>query len=140
MDTPTPGQILRPLHVGISVPDMEEALTWYERNLGFRLVKDDGFVPPLGARICFLERDGFQLELFRYEDPRPIPEDRLLPDTDLRTVGTKHAAFQVDDMDAMKARLLDNGVDIAHETEMHGERVLFIRDPGGSLIELIQMK
>ena len=130
--------LLGVVHAGISVRDMEEALDWYKRNLGFHLVKDDGFVPPLRARICFVERDGFQLELFRHEDPRPIPADRLLPDTDLCTIGTKHIAFRVDDIDAMKAQLLQNGVDIAHEVRMNGDAVMFIRDPSGVLIELIQ--
>lgn len=38
-------RIGRVLHAGISVYDMEESLAWYEKNLGFRLVKDDGYVP-----------------------------------------------------------------------------------------------
>ena len=126
------------LHVGISVRNMEESLVWYEKNLGFRLVKDDGYVPPLEARICFMEKDGFQLELFEYSRPNPIPTDRLFPNTDLQTIGTKHAAFSVTGMDEMKESLLANGVEIAHETEMNGEHVLFIRDCSGVLIELIE--
>lgn len=130
--------ITRPLHAGISVRDMTVSLAWYEKILGFHLCKDDGFVPPLEARICFLERDGFQLELFQYKAPRPLPADRLTPDADLRTIGTKHIAFAVDDMEAMKGELLENGADIAHEVNMNGDRVLFLRDPDGVLIELIQ--
>lgn len=128
----------RVLHAGISVRDMAESLAWYERNLGFRLVKDDGYVPPLEARVCFVERDGFQLELFEYKEPKPLPEDRLLPNTDLQTVGTKHIAFAVSGMEELKAKLASNGVEIAHETAMNGDRVLFIRDCSGILIELIE--
>ena len=131
---------LKPLHVGISVTDMDQALAWYRDNLGFELVKDDGWLPPLEARVCFVERDGFQLELFQYKEPKPIPADRLHPNLDLQTVGTKHVAFGVDDMDSVKARLLANGVEIAHEVAMNGDHVLFIRDCCGSLIELIQRK
>ena len=133
-----PPEIRRVLHVGISIRDMEESLAWYEKNLGFRLVKDDGFVTPLRARICFIERDGFQIELFEYAESKPLPEDRLYPNTDLRTVGTKHVAFAVQDMASVKAYLMGNGVEIAHETEMNGEHVLFIRDCSGVLIELIE--
>ncbi len=131
-------QIGKPLHVGISVLDMEESIAWYEKNLGFRLVKDDGFRPPLGGRICCLEQDGFQLELCRYEEPVPLPEERKSPNTDLRQVGTKHLALAVTGMEALKARFAENGVETALETEMHGEHVLFIRDCSGVLIELIE--
>ena len=126
------------LHVGISVYDMEQSLDWYARNLGFHLVKDDGYVPPLGARICFLEREGFQLELFAYDSPKPLLEERKMPNTDLQRVGTKHVAFAVSDMERMKEKLVANGVDIAHEVEMDGDHVLFIRDCNGVLIELIE--
>ena len=130
--------IAKALHTGISVYNMEEALAWYEKNLGFVLVKNDGFVPPLHAKVAFIENQGYQIELFEYEQPKPLPADRLEPDSDLQTVGTKHLALLVDDMAAMKAQLLANGVDIAHEVTMGSEFILFIRDCSGVLIELIQ--
>ena len=130
--------VKKPLHVGISVRNMEEALNWYEKNLGFTLVEDDGFIPPLGARICFVQNGDFQLELFEYEHPKPLPEDRLTPNRDLQTIGTKHVAFEVECMAEMRARLVENGVDIAHEVEMNGNKVMFIRDCSSVLIELIE--
>lgn len=129
---------LKALHVGISVGNMDEALGWYERNLGFVLIKDD-YVPPLGARICFVRSGDFELELFQYDEPRPLPADRLTtPNTDLQTIGTKHVAFEVDDMNSLREKLLKNGADIAHETVMEGNDVLFVRDNSGVLIEFIQ--
>ncbi len=130
--------IKQALHTGISVNNMEESLEWYAKNLGFELVKEDGYVPPLGAKICFIEKDGYQIELFEYDDPKPIPEDRLTPNSDLQTIGTKHLALAVDDMDAVKEDFLKDGVDIAHEVGMGADRVMFIRDCNGVLIELIQ--
>jgi methylmalonyl-CoA/ethylmalonyl-CoA epimerase len=129
---------LKPLHVGISVTDMDQAIRWYQDNLDFRLVKDDGWVPPLEARICFLENNGFQLELFQYKAPIPQSADRLHPNLDLRTVGTKHVAFGVEDLASLRARLTAAGVEIAHETTMGKDQVMFIRDCCGTLIELIQ--
>lgn len=85
---------LTPLHVGISVKDMDEALDWYQKNLGFQLVKDDGFLPPLGARVCFLQHGSFQIELFEYQAPKPLPPDRLHPNLDLQTIGTKHIGLR----------------------------------------------
>jgi len=130
--------IIKALHTGISVYDMEESLAWYKENLGFTVVKDMGFVPPLKAKIVFIANAGYEIELFEYEEPKKMPEDRLVPNTDLQTVGTKHVAFLVDDMAALRADLVANNVDIAHEVTMDGESVIFIRDCNGVLIELIQ--
>ena len=77
---------LKVLHAGISVYNMDESLAWYEKNLGFKLVSDDGFVPPLKARVCFIQNGDFQIELFEYENPKKLPPDRLTPNSDLQTV------------------------------------------------------
>ena len=127
----------KPLHVGVSVTNMEEALEWYRKNLDFELEKDD-YIPPLHARICFIRNGDFQLELFQYDEPKPIPADRLVPNTDLQTVGTKHVAFEVPDMKELKEKFVANGVDIAHEVMMEGNNVMFVRDNSGVLIEFIQ--
>ena len=58
------------LHAGISVYNMKESVEWYKKNLGFEVLKEDGYVPPLKATIVFLEKDGFQLELFEYDEPK----------------------------------------------------------------------
>ena len=131
--------IIKVLHTGISVNNMEESVAWYEKNLGFHPVSDD-YAPPLGARIVFIRRDDldYEIELFQYDNPRQIPDDRLMPNSDLQTVGTKHVAFQVDDMAALKKDFLANGVDIAHEVHMGTDSVMFIRDCNGVLIEFIQ--
>ena len=102
--------VLKPLHVGISVSNMEASVEWYRKNLGFEKKQDD-YAPPLKARVCFIEKDGFELELFQYDDPKPIPEERKTPNTDLQTIGTKHVAFLTDDMQALKKGFVENGVD-----------------------------
>lgn len=130
--------IVKALHTGISVYNMEQSVAWYEKNLGFRVVKDSGFVPPLKAKIVFMEKNGYEIELFEYEHPIPLPEERKMPNYDLRTVGTKHVAFLTDNMTALRSRFLENGVDIALEVRMDGEAVMFIRDCNGVLIEFIE--
>ncbi len=131
--------ITKVLHTGISVYNMEESVAWYLKNLGFEPISDD-YVPPLGARIVFIRREdlNYEIELFQYDDPKPIPEERTTPNSDLQTVGTKHVAFEVDDMDALKAGFVENGVDIAHEVRMGTDAVMFIRDCNGVLLEFIQ--
>lgn len=124
-------------HVGLSVADLSISVPWYEAVLGFREVRRSR-AEPLKAQICFLDRDGFELELFQYDRPKPLPPERRHPDTDLQTIGTKHLAFRVDDLAAFLHRLHRLGVEPAHQTAMAGKQVCFIRDPDGILIELIQ--
>ena len=66
--------ITKVLHTGISVYNMEESIEWYRKNLGFEVVKDDGYVPPLKAKIVFVEKDGYQIEFFEYDEPKKMPE------------------------------------------------------------------
>lgn len=130
--------MIRAVHTGISVYDMKESVAWYKQNLGFRVRKNCGYVQPLEAKVVFLEGSGYELELFEYKEPIPLPEGRSSPNCDLQTVGTKHVAFLTDNMAALRAHFVENGVDIAHEAEMDGESVMFIRDCNGVLIEFIQ--
>ena len=131
--------IVKVLHTGLSVSDMERSLKWYKDVMGFDTVLKDFYAPPLGARICFIRGcGGFEIELFQYDEPKAIPADRLKPNSDLQTIGTKHLAIQVADMAGFKEKAVAYGVDIAHEVTMTGESVMFIRDPDGVLVELIQ--
>jgi len=130
--------LLRPLHVGISVPDMPASIAWYEQMLGFRLVSDKYF-DQLPARIAFLELGGFSVELFEVPGAAHLPDDRRTPNLDIRTHGTKHVAYAVADLPGLMETLKSKGVDVAMDVfPMEGDLVAFIRDNSGNLIELIQ--
>jgi len=130
--------LLKPLHVGISVPDMGASIAWYEQMLGFRLVSDKYF-EQLPARIVFLEQGGFSIELFEVPGAAPLPDDRRIPSLDIRTHGTKHAAYAVEDLAGLMEKLKSKGVDVAMDIfPMEGDLVAFIRDNAGNLLELIQ--
>jgi methylmalonyl-CoA/ethylmalonyl-CoA epimerase len=140
-------------HVSISVPDMEAAIAWYGEIFGFA-VEFRFDVEPLSAKGAFLKRAELRLELWQVGGGEPVPESRRDPNSDLRTGGTKHVAFAVPGLQARLVELAKRGVDIAavqrHPTEpmlpdpdlaaAPGKRpafAAFIRDPGGTLIELI---
>ena len=132
--------MLKPLHHGISVPDADASALWYEDIFGFRK-KSDEFIPPLNTRIVFLEKDGFELELFQYmgEDGKPLPPDRLTADEDLKTCGTKHVAYAVEDLPALYAELVAKGVTVVRPlAPMNEDLMCFIRDNSDILLELIQ--
>ena len=129
---------LAPAHVGISVPDLEEAVSWYGRVLGFARISDR-YQPALCARVAFLERDGFRIELFQHDHPNPLPEDRREPNRDIATCGTKHLCFYTQDMGALVRHFAACEVDVATQVFSMGEnQVLFIRDCAGNLLEFIQ--
>lgn len=132
---------LRPLHHGISVPDADASARWYEEMFGFRK-KSDEFAAFLNARIVFLEKDGFELEIFQYmgEDRTPLPADRLHPNEDLKTCGTKHVAYAVEDLPSLYEKLVANGATVVRPLgPMNQDLMCFIRDNSDILLELIQV-
>lgn len=130
--------IVKPLHIGVSVPDIDASIAWYTTMLGFRLVSDQ-YVDKLPARIAFLEHGEFSVELFEIEGAAPLPADRRVPNLDIRTHGTKHVAYAVQDLKTLMDTLKAKGVDVAMDIfPMGTDWVAFIRDNAGNLIELIQ--
>lgn len=132
--------LLTPIHQGISVPDMDASVAWYREMFGFEPVSDE-VVAPLGCRIVFLRLGSFELELFQYlgEDRKALPPERREPNEDIKTCGTKHVAYAVEDLRGLAAQLRAKGVDFAMEPfPMHEDLVCFIRDNSGILLELIQ--
>lgn len=129
---------LKPLHSGVSVPDIDEAIKWYETMLGFRLVSRK-HIPPLGGIVAFLEHGSFSVELFEIEGAAALPESRKEPNEDIKVHGNKHVAYAVEDLIKLMESLKAKNVDIAKDVfPMEGDLVCFIRDNSGNLIELIQ--
>lgn len=143
---------LKPHHVSVSVPDIGAAIAWYGDILGF--VLESRFeIPPIAAQGAFLRRDALRLELWQIGAGAQVPALRKDPDMDLTVGGTKHLAFAVPDLQAHLGELVRRRVDIAAVQRdptqpMRPEAnpadiseppafALFIRDPGGTLIELL---
>lgn len=132
--------MIKPLHQGISVPDMDASIKWYSDVLGFRPVSDE-VIAKLNSRVVFMELGGFQVELFQYlgSDAAPLPPSRLHPNEDLKTCGVKHVAYSVENLPAFISELEEKGVDFATRLMvMNGDYVCFIRDNSGVLIEFIE--
>lgn len=128
---------LRPHHFGISVPHLEAAIAWYERMLGFS-VEERLHIAKIPAHIAFVKRGDFRIEIFEVEGAAPLPDDRRVPNLDLKTHGNKHMCFEVPDVPAAVAALRSAGADIAFELTVDGNPTAFVRDCAGNLIELLQ--
>lgn len=129
--------LLRPHHFGISVPNLDEALSWYERMLGFS-VEQRLFIDKIPAHIAFIKRGDFRIEIFQVEGAAGLPPDRRMPNLDLKTHGNKHMCFEVPDVPAAMAALRAAGADIAMEVTIDGNPTAFVRDCAGNLLEFLQ--
>lgn len=128
---------LRAHHFGISVPDLDAAVDWYGRMLGFTLEKRL-HIPPIPADVAFVKRGTFRIEIFQVGGAAPLPADRRVPNLDLKTHGNKHLCFEVPSVPEAIARLRALGADIAFEVTVEGNPTAFVRDCAGNLIEFLQ--
>lgn len=137
-------------HVAISVPDMDEALRFYCRVLGFEDLWGRGHEEPspmsdrviglenVRADVRMLRAGNAFVELWRYVNPPPKALDPGYPACDH---GFAHICLQVEDIHAEHARLSANGmtfvgppVDSARLAAVYG------RDPFGNIIEILEIR
>lgn len=139
---------MRPHHVSFSVPDIDRAITFWQDVFGFELTKRFD-VSAIRGKGAFLASSAIQIELWELAGAAPVPEDRKQPNSDLLTAGTKHLAFQVDDLPETLDKMARAGVAIVAVQASPAEPMqpftgpvekafsAFIQDPFGSLIELL---
>lgn len=124
-------------HIGISVPDLDAAITWYGRVLGFRVLRRYR-VESIPAEIAMLGNGSVHVELFAVDGAAPLPAERREPDLDLRTHGNKHVAFMVEDVAGLAAELRRRGADVVWVKKFPFGTNAFVRDVAGNLIEFVQ--
>lgn len=124
-------------HGAMSVPNLEAAIEWYDRMLGFKVEKRF-HIAQIPADVAMLKRDELRIELFEVPNATPLPEDRRFPDRDNRTHGNKHVSFVVRDAQAVAELLRAQGGDIAMVVKAAHGSGFFIRDNAGNLIEFVE--
>jgi catechol 2,3-dioxygenase-like lactoylglutathione lyase family enzyme len=124
-------------HGGVSVPDLDEAIDWYGRVLGFELEKRF-YIEAAKSHTAFVKKGPLRFEVFQVEGAAPLPEDRRHPPSDVRTHGNKHVAFQISDLDAFLEEVQAKGADVAFVVREEFGRGCFLRDPAGNLIEFVE--
>jgi catechol 2,3-dioxygenase-like lactoylglutathione lyase family enzyme len=138
-------------HAGITVASVAAALTFYRDLLGLRVTdvgEDEGpeldaIIGLSGVRTRYADLDlggGQLLEVIEYVTPEGTPLEQRPCDP-----GASHLALRVDDVDGLWARLTAAGVAVAGApttiTEpgaWHGARCVYVEDPDGRSVELIQ--
>lgn len=130
-------------HTGQVVTDLQRSRTFYEQVLGFRFWFEldppeeatatiCSLEGPLGVRACYLTLDGFTLELIRYAEPGVTAEYR---ERAMNDPGLTHISISVDDVRATARTAAEYGGQVIESSDI-GDG-LFIRDPDGQLIELL---
>jgi catechol 2,3-dioxygenase-like lactoylglutathione lyase family enzyme len=133
------GPLAKPLHLGISVSNLESGIEWYSKYLGFTLTKQVDL--PENLRVAILEYQGFGAELIELKGS----QKNILAGKEIlaqhHTQGIVHFAFEVANVDATATVLRERGVTFACEpTSLPelGVRYFHIYDCDGNLLEFGQ--
>ena len=128
-------------HVAMVVGDLEKSLSFYRDLLGFSSAR---FLDrPDGMKIAFLAQPGheaggqYEIELLSYPSPAVLPEEAR----PANTVGLRHIALVVDNIDEVHANLRAHGVEFAREPWIPSPnlpKLCSMTDPDGISIELVQ--
>lgn len=124
-------------HGGVSVPNLDEAIEWYGRVLGFEVEKRF-YIEAAKSHTAMVMRGPLRFELFEVEGAKPLPDERRFPPSDLQTHGNKHVAFRVDDLEEFIAAVEAKGADIAFIVREDFGKGCFLRDCAGNLIEFVE--
>lgn len=119
-------QITKFLHVALLVSDLDRAKDFYGNLLGLSQVER-----PLKYPGAWYQLGEVQVHLIAAS---------TLGETivNFEKLGrNRHIAFAVTDLDAMKQKLLTQGV--SFEMSVSGRAALFVQDPDGNVIELSQL-
>lgn len=129
-------------HVGVAVPDLSQAIEFYERVFGMRCVHVETNAEQ-GVHEAMLavgpDGTGGHLQLLA-----PMsPDSTIGKFLDRRGPGIQQVAYTVADIESACAALRDRGVRLLYETPRRGtanSRVNFVhpRDTGGVLVELVE--
>lgn len=123
-------------HLGIAVPNLEEALGFYVGTLGFRADTIEE-KPQLGLRLVRVHAPNATLELIEAQDWERTTQRYL----DRKGPGVYHIGLRVEDVDASVTELLQRRVRLIDETPREGDgmRVSFVHPgaTGGTLVELV---
>lgn len=117
-------------HIAFNVPDAVKAAAWYVEHFNMQILRSSTESP----YIHFLADSARQTVLELYSNPAA-----LVPDYASLPAFTLHIAFLVDDMEAVRARLLAAGATADGEptTTSAGDQLAFVRDPWGLTWQLV---
>src|SRR3954463_12913084 len=139
--TGLPGELFTIIdHVGIAVPDLDEAIAFYAKTFGVQSVHEETNEEQ-GVREAMLAVGSGETRI-QLLAPLP-PESTTAGFFGRNGPGLQQLAFRVDDVAAVSATLRERGVRLLYDAPKRGtadSRVNFVhpKDAGGVLVELVQ--
>lgn len=137
-------------HTGFTVADIDRSLAFWQDVLGFELshrahhtgslASEVTGVPGAEISIAVLRAPGHRIELLEYH--APAERARFAPRP--CDVGSVHVALRVDNLDALLRAIAASGWKKVGKPQIlttgpnAGKRVIYVRDPDGTTIELMQ--
>ena len=127
-------------HVGVAVPDLDEAIAFYRDSYGMELAHEETNEEQ-GVREAMM-RVGTSGSCIQLLAPLS-PESTIAKFLDRNGQGIQQLAYRVEDIDAVCATLRERGLRLLYDTPKRGtsnSRVNFIhpKDAGGILVELVE--
>ncbi len=126
-------------HVGIAVPDIEDAMETYRTLYGATDITIPFDMPEQGVKVCFVNLPNSQIELIEpLNEASPIwkfieknPKG-----------GQHHVCFEVEEIHAAVAAMKERGATVLGEPRIgaHGTPIVFVhpKNSNGVLIELME--
>ena len=127
-------------HVGIAVPDLDDALTFYADTFGLHAIHEE-VNEEQGVREAMLAvgDSGSCIQLLA-----PLSEDSTIAKfLDRNGQGIQQLAYRVTDIDEVSAVLRERGVRLLYDAPKRGTsdsrvNVVHPKDAGGVLVELVE--
>ncbi|WP_250027414.1 methylmalonyl-CoA epimerase [Paractinoplanes maris] len=134
--------LLRVDHVGVAVPDLDEAIRFYADTFGLRVVHEETNEEQ-GVREAMLavgDGDGPRIQLLA----PARPDSAIAKFLDRAGPGLQQLAYTVADIEATSAALRARGLRLLYDTPRRGtagSRINFVhpKDAGGVLVELVEL-
>ena len=134
---------LRAHHFGVTVADLERAVTFYRDVLGLAVsdrftVSGESFaegvgVPGATGTFAHLDGGGARIELVEYDPAGPTRSAGRVNEP-----GTAHLGLAVEDVDEFYGSLPADVETVSDpRTTESGTRICFLRDPEGNLVEIL---
>ena len=127
-------------HVGVAVPDLDEAIAFYTSTYGMRMLHEETNEEQGGREAMMaVGASGSCIQLLA-----PLtPASTIAKFLDRSGPGIQQLAYRVTDLDAVSATLRERGLRLLYDAPRRGtsnSRVNFIhpRDAGGILVELVE--
>ena len=124
---------LRPEHVALNVEDPVAKAKWFEKNMGYKIVRQGG--APTFTTFIADQNENMMMELYHNAD---------YPLLDINNISymSLHFASLVSDIHFVKDNLIKAGAKLAEDikTTQSGDEVLMLRDPWGQPLQFVTRK